>query len=41
MIPYCIFFGGITLFSINVAVQVHRNLHKTISLIDDKQQWNA
>ena len=43
MISYCIFFGGITLFTINinVVVQVHRNLHTTISMSRDKQQWNA
>ena len=33
MISYCIFFGGITLFTSNInVVQVHRNLHKTISM---------
>ena len=27
--------------NINVVVQVHRSLNKTISISNDKQQWNA
>ena len=40
MLIYDLFFGGLILFTskINVVVQVHRNLHKVISMTNDEQQ---